>query len=101
MSLFFDIILPCCDGISKDDYLNGSFKTNNIVPLNQMVLLKQARLALWNSLHDFKIRNVPVNNFKYYYLDNQTLESRAKIFSDHESLFEIGRIVHFCLDKMV
>ncbi len=56
-----------------------------------MVLLKQARLALWNSLHDFKIRNVPVNNFKYYYLDNQTLESRAKIFSDHESLFEIGR----------
>ena len=56
-----------------------------------MVLLKQARLALWNSLHDFKIRNVSINNFKYYYLDNQTLESRAKIFSDHESLFEISR----------
>jgi len=87
LSLFFDIILPCCRGITKEEYLNGSFKTNNFVPFNKIALLKQARVALWSSLNRFKVTNLTVYNFKYFYLDNHTIENRKKLVNDFELLF--------------
>ena len=83
--------MPCCSDIKKEEYLNGKFKTNNFVPSNQLALLKQARVALWTSLHEFKIRNLTVKKFVYYYLDNQTVESRRKMLGDYELIFKINK----------
>ena len=57
------------------------------MPFNQIALLKQARVALWNSLHSFKLKNLTVDNFKYFYLDNHTIENKKRLFDDFELLF--------------
>ena len=58
------------------------------MPLNQVALLKQARVALWNSLHIFKVNNLTVENFKYFYLDNHTIENKKRLSDDFEILFD-------------
>lgn len=94
MSLFFDVLLSCCDGISKEEYLAGSFKTNHNVPVNQLALLKQARATLWTNLHNFKVSTIVFEkNVHHLYMDNETLQHRTsifgnfKLFSDVESSF--------------
>jgi hypothetical protein len=57
------------------------------VPFNKIALLKQARVALWSSLNRFKVANLTVENFKYFYLDNHTIENRKKLVNDFELLF--------------
>jgi hypothetical protein len=83
-------LLACCDGITKEAYLNGSFKTNHLVPHNQSSLLRQARTTLWNSLRDIKIKNVTVKNEKHFYMKNHKFENRQSIFNEYEAYFKMN-----------
>ena len=81
LSLFFDILLPACPGIDKDDYLRG-VTSNHFVPHNQRMLLKQSRMLLWNCLHDkqFSIRNITIQSAKHLYMNNERFDNRLQIF---------------------
>ena len=90
MSLFFDILLPACPGIDKDDYLKG-VTSNHVVPHNQRMLLRQSRMLLWNCLHDkqFSIKNITIKSAKHLYMNNERFDNRMQIFhtySDYMSL---------------
>lgn len=88
MSIFFDILLACCDGIEKSEYLEGSFKTNHKVPANQVSLLRQGRLALWNNMRGFKIHNITVSeDTKHIYMDNETFEHRKTLLDEYRIIF--------------
>lgn len=92
MSLFFDILLACCEGISKEEYLSGSFKSNHSSRENKKSMLKSARSTLWNTLHHkFTIKNITVSNkCKNFYMDNATFEHRKQLFNDYNECFEIS-----------
>lgn len=84
LSLFFDILMACCSDVNKEEYLNGSFKTNHLQKSNQKSILRSARMTLWNSLHErFQIKNITVGDASQcVYMDNATFEHRASIFSN-------------------
>ncbi|RMZ97985.1 L-fucose kinase isoform X2, partial [Brachionus plicatilis] len=81
LSLFFDILLACCDGITREEYVNGQFKTNLPAFSNKATVLKQCRKTLWKSLHDIKIHNITVGeNMIHVYMDNETFGHKKIIF---------------------
>jgi hypothetical protein len=91
LSLFFDILLACCKDIDKDEYFNGSFKSNHSCRSNIKSILKSARITLWNSLHDkFQIKNITLSDkCKSIYMNNETFEHRKQIFDNHEQFLSI------------
>ena len=82
ISIFFDILLACCKSITREDYINGSFKTNHKTPQNKLAILKQVRLILWHHMQKFNIINVTLsNNVKQIYMSSGTFEHRRDIFN--------------------
>ena len=81
LSLFFDILLAACNGITKENYLQGSFKSNNTAN-NQQSIIRQARSILWNAFHSnsFTISNITVKDAKFFYMNNETFQHRKDIF---------------------
>lgn len=80
--------MACCNGINKDEYINGSFKTNHNIPPNQASILKHGRLALWNNMHPFRIHNITVSqDVQHIYMDNETFEHRKIILNQFENIF--------------
>ena len=97
LSIFFDILLACCDGINLDEYLSGSFKTNHNVPSNQLALLRQARSTLWTNMQEFQIHNATVSSSVIHaYMDNETLAHRQVLFNNYKEFLNIdqGRNFH-------
>lgn len=73
--------MACCDGITKEEYINGQFKTNLPAFSNRAAVLRQCRKTLWKSLHDFKIHNITVSEKTLHiYMDNDTFNHRKLIF---------------------
>ncbi|CAF0975030.1 unnamed protein product [Brachionus calyciflorus] len=102
LSLFFDILLACCGGIDKEQYLNGQFKTNLPAFSNRAAVLKQCRLTLWNNLHHFKIHNITVSrHVKHVYMDNETFLHRKLILDSIGSYFEENSKIKKPIQKML
>jgi hypothetical protein len=92
LSIFFDILLACCSGISKEKYLSGSFKTNHTVPQNQLSILRQARVILWSKMQSYKIHNITVlkDDCISIYVNNETLETRKNLFDNYERFLQLS-----------
>lgn len=74
--------MACCDGIAKDEYVNGQFKSNLPVFSNKATVLKLCRKTLWKNLHGFKIHNITASeNTLHIYMDNQTFGHRKILFN--------------------
>lgn len=73
--------MSACNGIDKEDFLEGSFNTNHIANPHQQIILRQARSILWKTFHSSTpIKNITVKNSKYLYLTNDSFDHRLKIF---------------------
>lgn len=81
MSLFFDILLAACNGIQKENYLQGSFKSNHAAN-NQQSIIRQSRSILWNSFHSnsVSISNITIKDGKFFYMNNDSFQHRRDIF---------------------
>lgn len=85
LSIFFDILLSCCPGITREQYLNGSFKTNHSVAVNQLAILRQARSTLWQAMHGLELIHVVTvsKEVKHIYMDNETFAHRRLLFDEN------------------
>jgi hypothetical protein len=91
LSLFFDILQASCTKVKKEDYIDGTFKTNHsTAQLNQLAVLRQARSTLYDSLSGFNIKNMTVNlRAAHFYMNNHTYEHRNEIFDHFSSLSKL------------
>ncbi len=84
LSLFFDILLPCCTDTDKHAFVTGTYKTNVRAPANQLELIHKSRSLLWTSLRPFKMTNKSLTkSTTYNYLHNDTMLHRQHIFRVH------------------
>ncbi len=91
LSLFFDILLPCCADIGRDTYLAGLFKTNVQAPSNQTEMISKSRLLLWNSLRPFRITNKCFDkSIRYNYLHDHTVQHRHGLFAKTNNSFYLA-----------
>lgn len=79
--MFFDILLAACNGIQKENYLQGSFKSNHAAH-NQQSIIRQSRSILWSTFHSnsVSISNITIKDGKFFYMNNDSFQHRRDIF---------------------
>ena len=83
LSLFFDLLLPCCKDVKKDDFVEGLFSSNLFYNLNQKELISKSRITLWNSLKSFKVNLMMFSEeTKYIYYDCDSIDQRKLLFAE-------------------
>ena len=81
LSLFFDLLLPCCTDVQKEDFVKGLFSSNHSYNLNQTELISKSRITLWNSLRSFKVNLMFLRETtKYIYYDGEKIDQRKCLF---------------------